>query len=70
MPDGVAIHRLHPALPDASDETRRIFSVYAGGTVPRIGLELANRRGARRLVRVDPTTGVAQVEQLPNEENR
>ena len=69
MPDGIAIHRLHPPLPDSADETKRIFYVYPGGTVPRIGVELANRRGARRLVRVDPTTGIAQIDQLPNEES-
>lgn len=67
LPDGVQIQRLHPALPD---ETKRVFYVYPGGTIPRIGVELANRRGSRRLVRVDPTTGVAQIEQLSNEESR
>ena len=70
MPDGVTIHRLHPPLPDMTEETKRVFYVYPGGTIPRIGVELANRRGARRLVRVDPTTGVAQIEQLPNEASR
>jgi hypothetical protein len=70
MPDGVTIHRLHPALPDMTEETRRIFYVYPGGTIPRIGVELANRRGSRRLVRVDPTTGIAQIEQLPTEAGR
>lgn len=70
LPDGVLMQRLHPALPDATEETKRIFYVYPGGTIPRIGVELANRRGARRVVRVDATTGVAQIEQLPNEAPR
>lgn len=70
LPDGVQIQRLHPALPDLAEETKRVFYVYPGGTIPRIGVELANRRGSRRLVRVDPTTGVAQIEQLSNEESR
>jgi prepilin-type N-terminal cleavage/methylation domain-containing protein len=69
MPEGVMIARVHPSLPDTLEESRRVFFVFPGGTVPRIGVELANRRGARRLVRVDPTTGVAQIEQLPPEES-
>ena len=70
MPEGVMIHRVHPPLPDPGEESKRVFYVYPAGTIPRIGVELANRRGARRLVRVDPVTGVAQIEQLPNEEQR
>lgn len=62
MPEGVMIARVHPPLPDGFEEPVRVFYVYPGGTVPRVGVELANRRGARRLVRVDPTTGVAQIE--------
>jgi hypothetical protein len=30
--------------------------------VPRFGVELANRKGARRIVRIDPITGIPQVE--------
>ena len=64
MPDGVIIAHVHPSLPEGLEEPRRVFYVYPGGTIPRIGVELANRRGARRLVRVDATTGVAQIEVL------
>jgi len=35
-----------------------------GGTVPRIGIEIANRKGTRRLVRVDPMTGVPEVQPI------
>ena len=70
MPEGVMVTRVHPTLPDLTEETRRIFYVYPGGTIPRIGIELANRRGSRRLVRVDATTGVAQIERIPTEEPR
>jgi prepilin-type N-terminal cleavage/methylation domain-containing protein len=65
MPDGVVIQRIHPPLPEGSDETRRSFAVYPAGAPPRAGVEIANRRGARRIVRVDVTTGVAQIEAVP-----
>jgi hypothetical protein len=35
-----------------------------GGVPPRIGVELRNSRGSRRIVRVDPITGVPQIEIL------
>jgi prepilin-type N-terminal cleavage/methylation domain-containing protein len=64
MPDGVTIVRIHPVPPDGSEERARIFYLFPAGAIPRIGVEIANRRGARRIVRVDPTTGVAQIEQV------
>ena len=70
LPDGVLIVGVHPVPVEGFNEARRVFYVYPGGTIPRIGVELANRRGARRLVRVDPTTGVAEIERLPTEEAR
>lgn len=41
----------------AGDEPRR-FVLMPGGTVPRVGVELSNKRGGHRLVRIDPVTGV------------
>jgi len=35
-----------------------------GGNVPRIGIEIVNRKGLRRLVRVNPMTGVPEVQML------
>jgi hypothetical protein len=32
--------------------------------VPRIGIEIANRKGTRRMVRVNPMTGVPEVQPL------
>jgi prepilin-type N-terminal cleavage/methylation domain-containing protein len=61
MPDGVRIVSVLPPPANDTGEARRFF-VYPGGTVPRIGVELANRKGARRVVRVDPITGVPEVE--------
>ncbi|MFN7937477.1 MAG: prepilin-type N-terminal cleavage/methylation domain-containing protein [Bryobacteraceae bacterium] len=65
MPTGVSITAV---LPDHHDSTsdRHVF-LYPGGTVPRVGVELSNKRGTRRIVRVDPMTGVPEIE-IPTEE--
>jgi prepilin-type N-terminal cleavage/methylation domain-containing protein len=66
MPDGVKLDKVHPFNPEL-DQLPRDFILYPAGAVPRFGIEIVNRRGARRIVRVDPTTGVPQTEILPNE---
>lgn len=66
MPDGVRIRRVYPEIPGMADDAPRAILLIPGGGVPRIGVEVANRRGARRIVRVDPMTGVPQIE-LPQE---
>jgi hypothetical protein len=42
--------------------------VLPGGTVPRLGVVLANVRGDRRLVQIDPITGVPRIERPGTEE--
>jgi prepilin-type N-terminal cleavage/methylation domain-containing protein len=64
LPDGVAIVGIHPDLPIDSEIPRK-FLLYPGGSVPRIGIEIANKRN-RRMIRVDPITGVPQIERLEN----
>jgi hypothetical protein len=59
--DGIRIAAIHPVLP-ADDGQPRRFMLLPGAAAPRIGIELANKRGSRRIVRVDPITGVPQVE--------
>lgn len=69
LPEGVRILAILPRLPeDATGRPapRRVF-IYPNGTVPRLGVELVNSRGQRRIVRVDPITGVPRVER-PDEE--
>jgi len=61
MPAGVTIRAVLPKL-EAEDEGPRRFLLLPGGTVPRIGIEIANRKGARRIVRVNPMTGVPEIE--------
>ncbi len=53
LPDGIALESVQP-------ETAEII-LLPGGTVPGIGLQIANRRGSRRLVRLDPMTGFPRV---------
>jgi prepilin-type N-terminal cleavage/methylation domain-containing protein len=55
----VRILSVQPLLPNGAGpmETRR-FLLYPGGAVPRIGIEIGTRDGRRRMVSVDPVTGV------------
>lgn len=61
LPEGITVAAVFPALP-RQDEAPRRFLLYPGGTPPRAGVELVNRKGARRIVRIDPVTGVPRVE--------
>lgn len=62
MPEGVKIIKIYPEIPDFEEKTRSIV-LYPGGAIPRFGIEMVNRRGTHRIVRVDPTTGVPEIEQ-------
>lgn len=66
LDEGVRIAAVHPAPPHGEEQARR-FLLLPGGTVPRVTIELRNRQGARRLVSVDPITGVPRIE-IPDEE--
>jgi prepilin-type N-terminal cleavage/methylation domain-containing protein len=39
------------------NQTRR-FLVYPGGAVPKIAIEIGNSKGRKRLVSIDPVTGI------------
>jgi competence protein ComGC len=62
LPEGVTIAHILPEIPDEPDAPRS-FLLYPGGTAPRFGIEVVNRRNVERIVRVDPITGVPRVEQ-------
>jgi prepilin-type N-terminal cleavage/methylation domain-containing protein len=64
LPEGIQIVTVLPELPDqfAGETGPRRFLLLPGSTVPRVGIVLANARGARRTVRIDPITGPPQVE--------
>jgi hypothetical protein len=55
------LREVWPPLEDPSDDARH-FLFQPGGVTPRIGIEIANKRGGRRIVRLDPITGVTQIE--------
>ncbi len=59
MPDTIHIVSVSPTDQGPPDEPRH-FLVYPGGSIPRIGIEIANKEGRRRMVSVDPVTGVPQ----------
>ena len=61
LPEGVKIVKIYPEIPDFDEKARSIV-LYPGGAIPRFGIELVNRRGTHRIVRVDPATGVPEVE--------
>ena len=63
LPDGIALEAVLPELPEGSDPVRRIV-LMPGATVPGIGIQLANRHGSRRIVRLDPMTGFPRVESV------
>jgi prepilin-type N-terminal cleavage/methylation domain-containing protein len=63
MPSGVTIRAVWPKLPVEPDGPRR-FLLLPGGVVPRMGIEVANRKGVRRIVRVNPMTGVPEIERI------
>jgi prepilin-type N-terminal cleavage/methylation domain-containing protein len=50
LPEGIAI---------AGDQPRR-FLLMPGGAPPSLDLDLSNTRGAHKIVRIDPVTGVPQ----------
>jgi prepilin-type N-terminal cleavage/methylation domain-containing protein len=63
MPEGVSIESVLPDEPGAESADRRII-LLPGGTAPGIGIQIANRRGARRIIRLDPATGFPRVESV------
>lgn len=63
MPAGVTIQAVWPKLPVEPEGPRRVL-LLPGGTAPQIGIEIRNRKGTRRIVRVNPMTGIPQIERL------
>jgi hypothetical protein len=62
LPDGVIILAVLPQAPSLDETAPRQFLVHPAGTVPRMGVVLGNRRGDRRIVSVDPISGVPRIE--------
>lgn len=64
MPSGVRITAILPELSEELRDLPRRFLLLPGGTAPSVGLELTNGRGTRRVVRIDPITGIPRVERV------
>src|SRR5579884_3988057 len=62
LPEGIKIETVLPEIPEEDPVAPRSFMLYPGGTAPAFALELVNRKRAQRVVRVDPITGVPQIE--------
>jgi len=61
--ESVRIEAVLPEIPDDAEGVRHVLLV-PGSTVPGIGIQLGNRRGAHRIVRLDPMTGFPHVESV------
>jgi hypothetical protein len=64
IPDTFRIISVRPPAEVNPDEPRR-FLLYPGGTVPAIGIEIANKSGRRRMVSIDPITATPHSELEP-----
>jgi type II secretory pathway pseudopilin PulG len=61
MPESIRIVKILPELPSDEEQARSIV-LYPNGAIPRFGVEITSPKGIHRIVRVDPITGVPQVE--------
>ncbi len=66
LAQGIRLERIYPELA-VDSVVPRVFLIYPGGTVPRIGVQIATSLGRRRIIRIDPITGAPQIERLPSE---
>jgi type II secretory pathway pseudopilin PulG len=66
LPDGILIDAVLPRTDEEADGVRRLI-LLPGASVPGIGIQLANRRGGRRIVRLDPMTGFPRTEYVSAE---
>jgi hypothetical protein len=63
LPLGVLIEGVQPEGGEDVDGVRRIVFM-PGGTVEGIGIQLGNRHGTHRIIRLDPMTGFPHVESV------
>lgn len=60
IPPGIRIRRILPSLFISEEQADRYLLVYPNGAPPQLIVELENPRGTRRLIQLDPITGVAR----------
>jgi len=69
LPDGITLEAVLPPVeneemgPEGVAPPRRVL-LMPGATIPGVGVQLANRHGAHRLIRLDPMTGFPRVESV------
>ena len=63
LPAGIILERVLPEIP-GNPPAPRAYMIYPGGSVPRIGVQIANPAGHCRLIRIDPITGSPLVERF------
>ena len=56
------VGELSGQVSEPTDEPLRRIILMPGGAVPGVGIQLLGKRGARRIVRLDPMTGYPRVE--------
>jgi type II secretory pathway pseudopilin PulG len=66
LPDGIFVEAVLPNAEGPLEDVRR-FMIMPGGAVPGIGIQLANKRGGHKIVRLDPMTGYPRVEAVTAE---
>ena len=68
LPEAVTISHIEP-MPAGEQAAEASIMLYPGGSFPRVSIELTNRRGAQRVVRIDPVSGtpVSEVPAPPAE---
>jgi len=66
LPDGITLEGVVPVVDNGEPGPAPPFRMILmpGASVPGIGVQLSNRHGARRIVRLDPMTGFPRVESV------
>ena len=65
MPDGITIEAVLAGEPATEGEAQPFrLLLLPGASTPGIGIQLVNRHGSRRIVRLDPMTGFPHVESV------
>jgi hypothetical protein len=69
MPAGITIEAVLPVSADGSEDMdgRRLL-LLPGAAIPAIGVRIANSRGSRRVIHLDPMTGFPRTEAVGADE--
>jgi prepilin-type N-terminal cleavage/methylation domain-containing protein len=64
LPEGIVMEGVFPKDPEEPEGTPHRVVVMPGATAPAVAVQLANARGNRKIVRVDPMTGFPHIESV------